>query len=561
MKSKSGAELIADTFDGYGVSHLFFVPTILNHSLYQMEKRTGIKRIMVHGEKAAAYMADGYARASGRPGICMAQTVGAANLAAGLRDGSMACSPIIAITGGPYSASRDRHQYQEVGDLPMFKAVTKSSTRVDDVAMLGRTIRQAFRAATSDRPGPVHIEVEGHQGEVLETQDVDEEVLVEERFTSLPPFRPAPAPEDVRLAVQLLVAASRPVLVVGGGARTSGAGAALLRLAEELAIPILTSMNAKGMFSADHPLVVGVPGLYSRESANRVLARADLAFFVGSKTGSQVTHSWRLPPAGTTVIQCDIVGADMGLNYPNAASLLGDARTSIELVLAELAGHSRPERPDWTAEVDRITRTWREEWDELLTSDAVPVRPERLCAEISEHLPDDAILVADTGHAGMWTAGYVDLASPGQDYIRAAGSLGWAFPAAMGAKCAYPDRPVVAFCGDGGFWYHIGELETAARWGINTITVVNNNNAYNQEIGLWTSAYGGELHGKHGEMWQFTEVDFSQVATSMGVAGYRVTKASEFAGALEQAVAAQRPAVIEVTTELWARAPGAWAPA
>lgn len=542
------------------MTHVFFVPTILIHALYQMEKRTDIKRIMPHGEKAAAYMADGYARASGRPGVCMAQTVGAANLAAGLRDGYMGSSPIIAITGGPDAKGRDRHRYQEVEDLPLSKPVTKASTRVEHVDQVARVVRQAFRAATSDRPGPVHIEMPGHQGETLETETTDVDASAEARFSQTPPFRPAPDPADVRGTATLLAQASRPVIVVGGGARTSGAGEVILDLAERLSIPIVTSLNGKAVVPAYHRLVVGVAGLYSREAANRVLSRADLVLFIGSKTGSQVTHGWRIPPPGTAVIQCDIVGVDLGLNYPNAASLLGDARTCVAAVLDEVGAPDAGRRAPWLDEVAAIAEGWRGALQEQMSSEAVPIRPERICAELSDVLPSDALLVADTGHAGMWTGGFVDLRHPDQDYVRAAGSLGWAFPAALGAKCAVPDRPVIAFCGDGGFWYHIAELETAARWGINAVIVVNNNSAYNQEIGLWTGAYEGELHGRHREMWTFTDVNFAAVAESMGVAGLRVEKASEFAGALDAALSLDRPAVIEVVTDIWARAPAAWAP-
>ena len=161
----TGSQLIADLFANYGVTHVFLIPTILNHSLFQMEKRTEIARIVPHSEKAAAYMADGYTRASGRVGVCMAQTVGAANLAAGLRDGAMAASPMIAITGGSFRHSRDRYQYQQIEDQPMFAPVTKSSVRVESLAQLGPALRQAFRVATTGRPGAAHIELENHHGD------------------------------------------------------------------------------------------------------------------------------------------------------------------------------------------------------------------------------------------------------------------------------------------------------------------------------------------------------------------------------------------------------------
>uniref|UniRef100_UPI0030FCC19B thiamine pyrophosphate-binding protein n=1 Tax=Euzebya pacifica TaxID=1608957 RepID=UPI0030FCC19B len=348
MASRRGARLLAEMLDGYGVDHVFFVPTILSHTLLEMEQRTGISRVVTHGEKAAAYMADGYGRVSGRPGVCFGQTVGAANLAAGLRDAYMGCSPMIAFTGGPYTkgpaSGRDRNRYQEVNDFPIFGAVTKASTRAENIGDLARSVRQAFRTATTDRPGPVHIELPGHLGEELELVETDEPLLVESQFAAAPPFRSLPDDASIASAADLLATADRPVLILGGGARLSGAGLAAATLAERHGIPVVTSLNAKATIPADHPMNFGVVGAYPRHSTNQLVEEADLALFVGSKTGSQVTRKWTLPRPGTTVIQCDVVAADMGINYPNTVSLLGDARDTLELLTAALATGSSVDR-------------------------------------------------------------------------------------------------------------------------------------------------------------------------------------------------------------------------
>ena len=172
-----------------------------------------------------------------------------------------------------------------------------------------------------------------------------------------------------------------------------------------------------------------------------------------------------------------------------------------------------------------------------MESDAVPIRPERLCRELGRHLPDDALVVSETGHAGMWTGAMLDLSRPGQGYIRAAGSLGWGLPAALGAKLAVPQRPVLLFSGDGGFWYHLSELETAVRWNINAVLLVNNNRSLNMEIDVYRDAYGGQLERNHGDLWKFRDVSFAAVAETMGARGIRVQKPGEIAGALEQAFA------------------------
>jgi acetolactate synthase I/II/III large subunit len=558
----TGAQYLARTLDAYGVTAVFFVPTILSKTLYEMEISTPIRRILTHGEKAAVYMADGYARASGRPGVCMAQAVGAANLAAGLRDPFLACSPVVALTGGPYPWSRGRSQYQQIDDLPLFRPVTKTSVQVPDARRLPDLVASAFATATAGQPGPVHLEVDGHSGEGVEDGEVDAEVPAPDPV-AVPRLRASAPAKAVADAARLLQTASRPVIVAGGGVRWSGAGAELRALAEAQQIPVATSLNAKDVLPGDHPLNVGVPGLYSRASANHVLLEADLVLYAGSRAGSQVTLNWQVPPPSTRVIQLDIDPAEIGRHYPDTLALLADAKLGLAALLAAagpevgaaVSAAVSADRTAWAQRARDLVRNWRDHAAELMASDQTPVRPERLAAELTAHLPDDALLVSDTGHSGMWTGGFVDLTSPGQGYIRAAGSLGWGLPAALGAQLAQPQRSVVLFTGDGGLWYHIAELETAARWQIPAVIVVNNNRSLNQEINVYTSAYGGSLHGRHGELWHFRDTDFGKVAESMGVLGLTVTKASAFESALDEALASRGPALINVVTDTGALAP------
>jgi acetolactate synthase-1/2/3 large subunit len=522
--------------------------------LAELDKRTPIKRILTHGEKAAVYMADGYARASGRVGVSFAQCIGAANLAAGLRDPYLACSPLVVLTGGPYPQSRSRHVYQEIEDFPLFKPVTRYSARVDTVTRLPDTLRQAFRAATTSTPGPAHLELAGHLGE-LEQETADLTVIPEPQFGRTPPFRTRPDASAVRESAKLLGAASRPIIVAGGGARTSDAGAELRELAERLAIPVATSLNAKELLPGDHPLNVGVVGTYARQSANRAVLAADLVFFVGSHTGSQVTAKWQVPRSGTTVIQLDINPAELGRHYPNRVSLWSDAKLGLRELIEASDASTASTRRTWVDRVHTLAREWRAEVAPYAESDAVPIRPERICYELSRHLPADTLMVSETGHSGMWTGAMLDLNRPGQGYIRAAGSLGWGLPAALGAKLAVPQRPVLLFSGDGGFWYHLSELETAVRWNINAVLLVNNNRSLNMEIDVYKDAYGGQLERNHGELWKFGDVSFAAVAETMGAKGIRVEKPGDIGGALEQAFEAKRPCVVEVLSDINAIAP------
>jgi acetolactate synthase-1/2/3 large subunit len=554
MAVMTGSRFFAEAMQAYGVTHIFFVPTMLLPAMAEMEDMN-IRRVVTHGEKAAAYMADGYARASRRPGICMAQNVGAANLAAGLRDAYMACSPVIAITGGPDSDSRYRYLYQEVEDFSMFDPVTKFNARIDKLSRLPDLLREIFRVATSGAPGPVHLETRGNHGQVIEEEGTLE-LIVEEQYKQYPAFRPEPEMERVRDVAAALTKAQRPVIVAGGGVTASQAEQEVVKLAEMLSIPVATSLNGKGTMSDDHPLSVGVVGTYSRWCANRAVAEADLVFFIGSHTGGQVTNNWKIPRAGTAVIQLDISAADLGRNYPNAVSLLGDAKVTLQRLNATLK--PMESRGDWTRRVQQLVGEWRAEAAPLVNSDAVPMRPERLCKEITDFLPANAVVVSDTGHSGIWTGTMIDLKKPGQRYIRCAGSLGWAFPASLGVKCALPDAPVLCFTGDGGFYYHLAELETAVRYGINAVIVVNDNRSLNQETRLFDAAYGGQQRGRAREMWVFEDINLAKVAEAMGCFAIRVERPSELRGAMERAFAANRPAVVDVVSDIKAMAARGW---
>jgi acetolactate synthase I/II/III large subunit len=548
-QKRTGAEVLADMLAGYGVSHVFMVPAVLRRTFAEMERRTSIARVHCHGEKSAAYMADGYARASGKPGICMAQVIGALNLAAGLRDAYLAHSPVIAFTGGRDPKSKFRKVYQEIDDVPAFEPVTKMNATVDDVARIPDMVRQAFRVATSGAPGPVHLQFRGNEGQ-LDLEEAEMEALVETQFAHVPPFRPEPQAEHVKAALDLLQDAERPIFVAGGGARASGAGRELVALAEGLQIPVATSLNGKDCIPGKHPLSVGVVGSYSRESANRAVNLADLVCFVGSETGGMTTHFWAVPKIGTPAVQIDIAPESLGRNYPLQASVLGDAKAVLVRMLAEADKASAKKRAGWIKEIANLRSDWTAKYNADLESNAVPIHPARICHELTLNVPDDAIVVVDTGHAGMWMGGMYDLRSPSQSYLRSAGHLGWAFPAGIGAKAACPDRPVVVFTGDAGFWYHIAEVETAVRWNINSVTIVNNNGGGNQSKRGFDRAYGGEQTAQARELWTYRPTNFAKLAEDMGALGIRVERPDGIAPALARALAANRPAVIDIATDI-----------
>ena len=551
-----GAEVLADMLASYGVTHVFMVPAVLRRTFAEMERRTKIARVHCHGEKSAAYMADGYARASGKPGVCMAQVIGALNLAAGLRDAYLAHSPVIAMTGGRDPKTKFRKVYQEIDDVPAFEPVTKMNVTVDDVARIPDMVRQAFRAATTGAPGPVHLQFRGNEGQ-LDLEEAEMEAFAEAQFARVPPFRPEPEAAHVKAALEVMQKAERPIIVAGGGARASGAGRELVALAEALQIPIATSLNGKDIIPGIHPLSVGVVGSYSRECANRAVSRADLVCFVGTETGGMTTHFWAVPKIGTPAIQIDIEPQSLGRNYPLVASVLGDAKSVLVRMLGQIDKSSAAKRAAWIKEITALRGEWYAKYKPMLESDAVPIHPARICGELTKHVPDDAIVVVDTGHAGMWMGGMYDLRTAAQSYMRSAGHLGWAFPAGIGAKAACPERPVVVFTGDAGFWYHLAEVETAVRWNLASVTIVNNNGSGNQSKRGFDRAYGGEQTAQARELWTYNPTNFARLAENMGALGLRVEKANEFAPALGEAFASKRTAVVDVATDIEALAPTA----
>jgi acetolactate synthase-1/2/3 large subunit len=542
MPKMTGSRYFAEAMRGYGVTNVFYMNSVAKGALEEMGK-LGIKTIVTHGEKAAAYMADGYARATRQPGICLSQDIGSTNLAAGLRDARMSGVPVIALTGGQNDQPRYRHAYQNAEDDAAWDGVTKANFTVNTVKRFPDLLRQAFRTATGGAPGPVHLELRGNAGQVLD-DEADFDLVFEKRFAQYPAFRPEAEPDAVKAAIDALKRAAKPIIVVGGGAVASGAGAELLKLAEKLQIPVATSLHARTLVPDNHPLAVGVPGSYSRWCANQAVAAADLVFFIGSHTGGQVTNGWQIPKIGTPVIQLDIDPDELGRNYPNTVSLHGDAKVTLQKLI-DAAGGEPQRRAEWLEQVRSYVADYWKESDPLRTSDAVPMRPERIAKELGDWLPAGATLVVDTFHAAIWTAQMAQLTKPGQRYLRCGGSLGWAFPATLGAKAAMPDKPVVGFCGDAGFYYHMAELETAARAKLNAVMVVNNNYS------------GGVIENAQFER----AVNFAKVAESMGCVGFRVEKPADVKGALEKALAAGKPAIVELLSDAAIRAKRGWVPA
>ena len=553
----TGAEFLARSLAANGTSHVFFIDAVLRRTLIELGT-LGVQRVLGHSEKAVAYMADGYARIAGKPGVCFAQSVGAANLASGLQDAYLGRTPVIAMTGHKQASMQHRNAYQELPHAPMFAPVTKFSARVDQAADLPRLMRQAWREAMTGTPRPAHLDLNGLMGEVIETGTVHEAPIADPAFRmTLPPHRPVADSREIERAADRIRAAKKVVIVAGEGATASGAGPELLALAELIAAPVATSLGARGIVPTGHRLAVGCAGNYAAPPTNRIVHAAELVVFVGCETGDQVTHAWRIPAIDTACVQIDLDPTDIGRSYPNTLGVMGDPKATLAALIAALGKPARDSAfADWA---EGVMRAWRQSRTTALASAASPIWPDRLCAEITAALPADGILVADTGYSSIWTSSLIELNGQGQTYLRAAGSLGWSFPAALGAKCAAPKRKVICWSGDGALYYHLAELETARRRGIAVVLVVNNNSGFGQG---WPNIQRqqGNTPGDVKELVRFGPTNFADVAKVFGLRGIRVEDPSQIGPALRDALASDETVVVDVATDIDCRAPEPWLP-
>ena len=362
MPRMTGAECLADMLQGYGVTHVFMVPAVLRQTFAEMERRTKIKRIhtprrevcRLHGRRLCARLR--------RPGICMAQVIGALNLAAGLRDAYLAHSPVLAFTGGRDPKTKFRKVYQEVDDVPAFAPVTKFNATVDAVERIPDMVRQAFRVAVSGSPGPVHLQFRGNEGQIDQEQG-ELEPLCDQQFMSVPPFRPRTRPA-ARAGGARSAAESRAPGHRRRRRRASvGRGIRACRVCRDLVRFRSRPRSTARSRSPDRTrLSVGVVGSYSRESANRVVASADLVCFVGTETGGMTTHFWSVPKIGVPAIQIDIDPEALGRNYPLQAAVLGDAKWTLTCMRQQADAASAASRQEWIDRRARICREWTDKY-------------------------------------------------------------------------------------------------------------------------------------------------------------------------------------------------------
>ena len=546
-------DLLAELLVRYGVTHVFGQPGGQTAALYDGISKRGphLRHILVRDERSAAYAADAFARLTGRPGVCdVTVGPGATKLSDGLVESHNASVPVVAIVG---ELPRDWAPYREMGvasqgfdQVRFLSSITKSTLDVPNAAALPQLVRSAFRIATSGRPGPVALVIP-HDVIDADWQPGDTDLDVDDRYTRAPAFRPLASADSVAAAAALLKKARRPAIVAGGGVHASRATKELGTLAARLGAVVVTSFSGKGAVDESTPLSAGVLNPLGTTESLDLVRRADLVFWCGCKVGQNTSHNWTLPLTDQATIHLDLDATELGRTFRPTVALNGDARSTLEALIALLG--DQPRKP-WLQDMSMEKRQAAGQRAEAETSDAVPIQPPRVMRELVTRLRPDDILISDASFSAGWIASHIPARLPGRHFLfaRGQGGLGYAVPAAIGAAAARPDARVVTVSGDGGFSYAIGELATQAQHGLRTVNVVLNNGTL-AWLAMWQRLFFDGLRQSVDLEGEAVSPNFAQVARGLGCEGIRVERPEELPGALDAAFAATRPVVVDVRTD------------
>lgn len=547
------AEAVAEELRALGVEH-FFLMTGRDNKLWIALEALGIQHVLARSEASAVYMADAYARIRNQPTFVYgAYGPGAANVAGALAEAFWSGSPVVALTSAMRRTEKYRLEYQELDQPPLFQSVTKWGVEATLPSHTPRLVREAARQAAGGAPGPVYL---GIPNDILEAE-VPGYLAPADAPVCVPLHRPAPTGPQADAIVAALVAAERPLILAGNGIHRSEAYDALRAVAERFGIAVATSNSGKGSIAEDHELAIGSVGRYSRKYANQAMRNADLILAVGTALGGMVTDSYKLIDPSTRIVHVTIDPTVVGRNFPTELAVPADARAFLEALLeaADRAGVvASPTARAHAADLSAQRAAWRDVRADLARADGMDgsaMRPEALLGVLERRLADDAIVVADTGYSSAWGGALVETRTAGRTFIRADGSLGWAFPAGLGAQLAAPTRQVVTIIGDGGFGYHIGDIETAIRLGLPTITIILDNQTLAFEEHVQDLLYGKVVPSVN----SFHDVDYGAIASAFGANGFRVTDVEGFERALAVGLERRAPTIIDAVIDRSAIAP------
>jgi acetolactate synthase-1/2/3 large subunit len=546
-------DLLAELLVRYGVTHVFGQPGGQTAALYDgLARRSAhVRHALVRDERSAAYAADAFARLTGRPGVCdVTVGPGTTKLTDGLVESHNAAVPVVALVG---ELPRDWAPYREMGvasqgfdQLPLLAAITKAALAVPSLASLPQMVRTAFRVATSGRPGPVALVVP-HDVLDAEWLPAGADLEVDDRYRRAPAYRPVASPDSVEQAAALLRKARRPLVVAGGGVHASRATTELAALAERLDAVVVTSFSGKGAVDETAPYAAGVLNPLGTTASLELARRADVVLWCGCKVGQNTSHNWSLPLAHQATIQLDADPSELGRTFRPAVALNGDARATLESLLALLPGGARPR---WRQAAHEVVEEAARQRSADEGSDAVPVRPQRVMRELAARLRPGDVVVSDASFSAGWVAAHLPARRAARDFLfaRGQGGLGYAVPAAIGAAAARPDDRVVTVSGDGGFSYALGELATHAQLGMRSVNVVLNNGSL-AWLAIWQQLFFEGLRQSVDLEDERLRPSYAGVAEALGCVGLRVERPGELGDALDAAFGADRPAVVEVRTD------------
>ncbi len=550
MSQMNGADALVRMLQLNGVKHVFGLCGDTSLPFYDAMARLdhGIDHILTRDERSAGYMADAYARVTGRPGVCEGPSGGGATyLLPGIVEANESSIPVLGITSDVSVGSRGRFPLTELDQRSLYRPLTKWNTTIDRADQIPGAVRTAFRAMTTGRPGAAHICLPYD----LQKHEIDPAgVWAQPGHDRFPSQRSRPDPADVERAADKLVAAKRPVIICGGGVVLADACAALEALATMLNAPVCTTVSGKGTLPDLHPLSAGVVGTNGGVPSTReVVMQADLVLFVGARAGSTTTEHWKYPARDVPIIHLDVDGMTIGTNYRTDVALVGDALLGLadlnEAVKARLA-----HRPAGAADGRAIATRARErkfaDFAKLAASTDTPIRPERVVDSLNRHLPAKAILVADPGTPCPYFSAFFQAPQAGRHFItnRAHGALGFAMSAGVGAQFGRPDAMVVAAMGDGSFNFTCGELETIVRRSVPLKMVVFSNTVYG-----WIKASQKTGYGERYFSVDFNRTDHARVAEAFGVKAWRVENPADVDAAIKAALAHDGPALVDVISQ------------
>ena len=539
----TGAEAMVRMLEAYGVEHMFGLCGDTTLPFYDALARLdhGITHFLTRDERHSAYMADGYARVTGKPGICEGPSGGGATyILPGLVEANESSVPVLAITTDVATTSRGRFPLTELDQVSLMRPLTKWNASLDSSARLPAAVRRAFRAMTTGRPGAVHLAFP------FDTQKgaVDEaEIWVDARHRTFPAERAAPDPQAVQDAADVLENARSALAICGGGTVLAGAEAALQSLAEALDLAVATTVSGQGSIAETHPQALGVVGSNGGVPATRkAVDAADVVLFIGCRAGSVTTERWRSPRPGTTVIHIDRDPMAIGANYPTDIAICADAKLALEALAAEVATRLVLAQGGKA----RASAAWTEKhagFRPLAESAERPVRPEAVVAALSSILDDDAVICADPGTPCPYFSAHYRWRRPGRNFItnRAHGALGFSLAAAMGAQVGRPQAKVLSVMGDGSFGFCCGEFETLVRYGIPVKSIVFSNAAYGWIKAGQNAGFGQRFHNV-----DFNRTDHAAVAHAFGVKAWTAESPEDLERVLREAVTHDGPALVDV---------------